>query len=41
MRLVVLDGEIRVVYDVAWDIGLPALRPDGRTLAVLAATDTD
>ena len=28
-------------YDVAWDIGLLALRPDGRTLAVLAATDTD
>ena len=28
-------------YDVAWDIGLLALRPDKRTLAVLAATDTD
>ncbi len=28
-------------YDVAWDLGLLALRPDGRTLAVLAATDTD
>ena len=28
-------------YDVAWDIGLLALRPDGRTLAALAATDTD
>ena len=28
-------------YDVAWDFGLLALRPDRRTLAVLAATDTD
>jgi hypothetical protein len=28
-------------YDVAWDLGLIALRPDGRTLAILAATDTD
>ncbi|MEU3383570.1 DUF6183 family protein [Streptomyces albidoflavus] len=26
---------------VAWDIGLAALSPDGRRLAVLAATDTD
>ncbi|PYI57480.1 DUF6183 family protein [Paenibacillus flagellatus] len=26
---------------VAWDVGIVALRPDGRTLAVLAATDTD
>lgn len=28
-------------YQVAWDLGVLALRPDGRTLAVLAATDTD
>jgi hypothetical protein len=28
-------------YDVAWDIGLAVLRPDGRSLAVFAATDTD
>ncbi len=28
-------------YSVAWDFGLVALRPDRRTLAVLAATDTD
>lgn len=28
-------------YDIAWDVGLLALRPNGRTLAVLAATDTD
>ncbi|MGW0858211.1 DUF6183 family protein [Streptomyces sp. NPDC002690] len=27
--------------DVAWDIGLVALSPDGERLAVLAATDTD
>lgn len=26
---------------VAWDFGIVALRPDGQTLAVLAATDTD
>jgi hypothetical protein len=26
---------------VLWDIGLVAVRPDGRSLAVLAATDTD
>lgn len=28
-------------YDVAWDLGLVALRPDRRSLAVLAATYTD
>ena len=28
-------------YEVAWDLGLMALRPDGRALAMLAATDTD
>jgi hypothetical protein len=28
-------------FDVAWDIGLAVLRPDRRSLAVLAATDTD
>lgn len=28
-------------YDVAWDVGLICLRPDRRTLLVLAATDTD
>lgn len=26
---------------VAWDIGIACLRPDGRSIAVLAATDTD
>jgi hypothetical protein len=28
-------------YDIAWDIGALVLRPDGRSVAVLAATDTD
>jgi uncharacterized protein (TIGR02996 family) len=28
-------------YNVAWDLGLVAIRPDRETLAVLAATDTD
>jgi hypothetical protein len=28
-------------YGVAWDLGLVAVRPDGLSLAVLAATDTD
>lgn len=28
-------------YQVAWDIGVLAVRPDGMSLAVLAATDTD
>ena len=28
-------------HNIFWDLGLLALRPDGRTLAVLAATDTD
>jgi uncharacterized protein (TIGR02996 family) len=28
-------------YQVAWDFGLLAVRPDGMSLAVLAATDTD
>jgi hypothetical protein len=27
--------------DIAWDLGLIAVRPDRRSLAVLAATDTD
>lgn len=28
-------------YDVAWDLGLCVLAPDGTSLSVLAATDTD
>jgi hypothetical protein len=28
-------------YHIAWDLGLIAVRPDGRSVAVLAASDTD
>ncbi len=35
------EGESAWFYNVAWDIGLAVLRPDGRSLAILAATDTD
>lgn len=28
-------------FDVAWDIGVAVVRPDGASVAVLAATDTD
>lgn len=28
-------------HDVAWDLGIVALRPDGKTVAVLAATDNE
>ena len=28
-------------YQIAWDLGLVALLPDGMSLTVLAATDTD
>ncbi|GAT70881.1 hypothetical protein PS9374_06569 [Planomonospora sphaerica] len=35
------DGATPWFDQVAWDIGLAALTPDGRHLAVLAATDTD
>jgi hypothetical protein len=28
-------------YTVAWDLGIMAVRQDGRTVAVLAASDTD
>ena len=28
-------------FDVAWDLGLLVLRPDGRSVAVLASTDSD
>ncbi|MFE7531813.1 DUF6183 family protein [Kitasatospora sp. NPDC057542] len=28
-------------YDIAWDLAVAALRPDGQRIAVLAATDTD
>jgi hypothetical protein len=34
-------GKSEWFFDVAWDIGLAVLRPDRRSLAVLAAMDTD
>lgn len=35
------DAQTSWFFQVAWDFGLVALRPDGKSLAVLAATDTD
>ncbi|MEV6191904.1 DUF6183 family protein [Streptomyces sp. NPDC051920] len=35
------DADTKWFEQVAWDIGLATLSPDGRRLAVLAATDTD
>ncbi|MGY4740553.1 DUF6183 family protein [Streptomyces sp. ATMOS53] len=35
------DADTRWFERVAWDIGLASVSPDGRRLAVLAATDTD
>ena len=35
------DASSEWSYDVAWDHGLLAIRPDGLSFAVLAATDTD
>ncbi|MFD5515399.1 DUF6183 family protein [Streptomyces sp. NPDC127066] len=35
------DAGTKWFEQVAWDIGLAVLSPDGRRLAVLAATDTD
>ncbi len=28
-------------HNASWDVGIAALRPDGKSLALLAATDTD
>ncbi len=36
-----VDTDSEWFYEVAWDIGLAAISPDGRRLAVLAATDSD
>ncbi|MGA4539295.1 DUF6183 family protein [Uniformispora flossi] len=36
----VFDADTAWYWQVAWDIGLAALSPDGRRLAVLAASDT-
>jgi uncharacterized protein (TIGR02996 family) len=35
------DASSEWFFNVAWDVGLLAVRPDGQSLAVLAATDTD
>jgi hypothetical protein len=35
------DADTNWFYQVAWDIGLAAVRPGRQHLAVLAATDTD
>ena len=35
------EAESEWFYNVAWDLALAVLRPDGRSLAILAATDTD
>jgi hypothetical protein len=35
------EGEGAWFYNVAWDFALAVLRPDGKSLAILAATDTD
>lgn len=35
------DADTKWFKRVAWDLGLAAVTPDGRRLAVLAATDTD
>ena len=40
-RYLIFSARSRWYRQVAWDIGIAALRPDGRTLAVLTATDTD
>lgn len=37
----VFDADTPWYWQVAWDLGIAALTPDGRRLAVLAATDTD
>lgn len=34
-------GGTEFFFDVAWDLGVAAIRPDGASVAVLAATDTD
>jgi hypothetical protein len=40
-RYLIFSARSRWYRPVAWDIGIAALRPGGRTLAVLTATDTD
>lgn len=38
---VLFDAGTQWFFEVAWDLGVATLRPGGRTVAVLAATDTD
>ncbi len=40
-RYLTFSARSRWYRQVAWDIGIAALRPGGRTIAVLTATDTD
>jgi hypothetical protein len=40
-RWFVFDSSTSWFYQVAWDVGIAAVSPDGRTVTVLAATDTD
>jgi hypothetical protein len=40
-RWLSFDATSAWFFQVAWDIGLVAVRPDGRSLATLSATDTD
>lgn len=40
-RFCLFDADAAWWYHVAWDLGVAVRRPDGRTLALLAATDTD
>ena len=40
-RYLTFSASSRWYRQVAWDIGIAALRPGSRTLAVLTATDTD
>jgi hypothetical protein len=40
-RYLTFSARSRWYRQVAWDIGIAALRPGSHTLAILAATDTD
>jgi Family of unknown function (DUF6183) len=40
-RFLLFSARSRWYRQVAWDIGIAALRPGSRTLAILTATDTD
>jgi Family of unknown function (DUF6183) len=40
-RYLIFSARSRWYRQVCWDIGIAALRPGSRTVATLAATDTD